>query len=258
MILHRKPDQSKVPGFWEMPTITFPIQMAFNFSKENVAIPEVDYWNNFLSSETCNSLRILFSKSKILAPVSINGLMNDNYGIGSQRATGWSIPLANELSKFVIPHLKEKFCSKTTSTDWWQENTDKNPVWIPIQVSPLFRFMKYESGGEHYAHYDAGFLYGDGVHRTLKSFVIYLTTNQSGATRFIRDKLENTNVWDRNHLDWDRRAQNNEVLLSFLPKEGSILIFDHRICHDVDVYLGEYNLPRIIIRGDLIYRVKSL
>ncbi|WP_230373365.1 2OG-Fe(II) oxygenase [Leptospira interrogans] len=239
-----------------MPLITFPIQVTSNFSKNPTSIPEVDYWNHFLSPETCNSLRVLFSESQILAPVSINGLMDQDYGIGSQRATGWSIQLANELSKLVIPHLKEKFCSEETSTDWWQENPNKNPIWIPIQVSPLFRFMKYESGGEHYAHYDAGFLYEDGIHRTLKSFVIYLTTNQSGATRFIRDNFENLNVWDRNHSDWDRRAREEEVLSSFLPKEGSILIFDHRICHDVDVYLGEANLPRIIIRGDLIYQAQ--
>lgn len=258
MILHRKPELAKVPGFWEMPLITFPIQMAPNFSKKNIAISDIDYWNHFLSSDTCKSLRNLFLESNILAPVSINGLMENNYGIGSQRATGWSIQLANELSKLIVPHLDEKFCSDTTSTDWWQDNPDKNPLWIPIQVSPLFRFMKYESGGEHYAHYDAGFLYEDGVHRTLKSFVIYLTTNKSGATRFIRDNSNSLNVWDRDHSDWNRRVLKNEVLYSFLPKEGSILIFDHRICHDVDVYLGEKDHSRIIIRGDLIYRAKSI
>ncbi|WP_244243450.1 2OG-Fe(II) oxygenase [Leptospira andrefontaineae] len=213
---------------------------------------------NFLDSETCHSLRELFFDSMILAPVSVNGLMNRNYGIGSQRATGWSLQLANMLSELIVPHLSEKFCSEKTSTDWWQENPKKNPIWIPVQVSPLFRFMKYESGGEHYAHYDAGFIYEDGIHRTLKSFVIYLTTNESGATRFIRDNLENINVWERDHSDWDRRVLEEEVLSSFLPQEGSILIFDHRICHDVDVYLGEKDHPRIIIRGDIIYRAKSL
>ncbi|WP_246048862.1 2OG-Fe(II) oxygenase [Leptospira sarikeiensis] len=197
-------------------------------------------------------------ESMILAPVSINGLMDQSYGIGSKRATGWSLQLSDMLSEFIIPHLNEKFCSAKTSTDWWQENPKKNQAWLPVQVSPLFRFMKYESGGEHYAHYDAGFMYEDGIHRTLKSFVIYLTTNQSGATRFIRNHLEDIDVWDRDHSDWNRRALKEEVLYSFLPQEGSILIFDHRICHDVDVYLGEENLPRIIIRGDIIYQAKSL
>lgn len=241
-----------------MPAITFPIQTAVNFSRNDSALPEVEYWNNFLDPETCHSLRNLFLESMILAPVSINGLMERNYGIGSERATGWSLQLADKLSELIIPQLKEKFCSEKTSTDWWQKNPKKNPIWVPVQVSPLFRFMKYESGGEHYAHYDAGFIYEDGIHRTLKSIVIYLTTNQSGATRFIRDNLENLDVWERNHSDWDRRALKEEVLSSFLPQEGSILIFDHRICHDVDVYLGEKNLPRIIIRGDIIYRAKSL
>ncbi|EMY76742.1 2OG-Fe(II) oxygenase family protein [Leptospira weilii serovar Ranarum str. ICFT] len=258
MILHKKPEQSKVPGFWAMPLIKFPIQIDSNFSKVATLIPEIDYWNHFLSPDTCDSLRNLFSESKISAPVSINGLLDQDYGIGSQRATGWSLQLANELSELIIPHLNEKFCSEKTPTDWWQGNPNKFPIWIPVQVSPLFRFMKYESGGEHYAHYDAGFLYEDGIHRTLKSFVIYLTTNQSGATRFIRDNLENFNIWDRNHSDWDRRVLKEEVLSAFLPREGSILIFDHRICHDVDVYLGERDLPRIIIRGDLIYKMKTL
>ncbi|MEI1280441.1 2OG-Fe(II) oxygenase [Leptospira venezuelensis] len=258
MIHHKKPEFTKVPGFWEMPSITFPIQADSDFSMQETSLPEVNYWSHFLNSETCNSLKNLFLESKILSPVSINGIMYQNYGIGSQRATGWSIQLADLLSELIIPHLKEKFCSEKTSTDWWQENPKKNPLWFPVQVSPLFRFMKYDSGGEHYAHYDAAFIYKDSIYRTLKSFVIYLTTNQSGATRFIQDNLENIDVWKRNHSDWDRRALKEEVLSAFLPKEGSILIFDHRICHDVDVYLGENDLPRIIIRGDIIYKAQSI
>jgi len=113
--------------------------------------------------------------------------------------------------------------------------------------------MKYERGGQHFAHYDAGFIYPDDNYRTLQSIVIYLTTvNCGGATRFIQDSQQNIPIWERNHLDWTREAASSEVLAISQPQAGSILVFDHRECHDVEIYSGEH--PRIVIRGDIIYR----
>jgi hypothetical protein len=86
----------------------------------------------------------------------------------------------------------------------------------------------------------------------LKSFVLYLSTNSTGATRIIDDGQENIKVWDRNHDDWDRPVNEDEIIVESLPQKGSMLVFDHRVAHDVNLYDGAEG-DRIILRGDLIY-----
>jgi hypothetical protein len=142
----------------------------------------------------------------------------------------------------------------TDSTDWWQGDKLRT-IWYPVGFSPMLRFMRYDSGGQHYAHYDAGFIYPNDNYRTLQSVVIYLTTNtDGGATRFIEDNQMHLPVWERNHQDWTREVQPSEVLYSSQPQMGKMLIFDHRLCHDVEMYRG--NDPRIIIRGDIVFQAK--
>lgn len=132
---------------------------------------------------------------------------------------------------------------------------DKHYDWMAVGCTPLMRFMRYNKSGEHYAHYDAGYFYKDGMHRTLMSYVIYLTTNNSGATRFINDNQMSVPVWDRVHNDWMRRTEENEVIAESQPVAGSILVFDHRLCHDVKQFMPENEKEsRIIIRGDILYK----
>ncbi len=84
--------------------------------------------------------------------------------------------------------------------------------------------------------------------------MLYLTTNKTCATRFIYDeKNVNLPVWERTHDDWSRRVKDNEVILVSQSKIGRALIFDHRLCHDVEPYDGAEG-HRIIIRSDIIYK----
>jgi hypothetical protein len=111
--------------------------------------------------------------------------------------------------------------------------------------------MRYDPGGRHLCHYDAGFDYGDG-RRTLLSVVFYLTdAPSSGATRFVRDGQEETPVCARDFGDWTRDTRADEVLFSVHPEVGSALLFDHRLCHDVERWDGPG--PRVIVRGDIVY-----
>jgi hypothetical protein len=113
--------------------------------------------------------------------------------------------------------------------------------------------MRYEPGGRHLGHYDAGHDYRDG-RRTLTSVVLYLTGSgpgTGGATRLLTDGQEARPVWDRDHTDWDRDARPDEVLLAVLPEEGAALCFDHRRPHDVDCWAGPGD--RVVIRADVVY-----
>jgi ectoine hydroxylase-related dioxygenase (phytanoyl-CoA dioxygenase family) len=111
--------------------------------------------------------------------------------------------------------------------------------------------MRYEPGGQHHGHYDAGFDYGDG-RRSLLSVVFYLTaTVHSGATSFLRDGQQGRPMAERHLGDWVRAARDDEVLCAVHAEPGDALVFDHRLCHDVQRWEGPG--PRLIVRGDVVY-----
>ena len=258
MLQQIKPDLSKIPGGWEPQT-----DMQFDALSASASCRTVkaDAYEmlNVLSHSDCQKLIDLFEASHIEAPVGVQGRTGAmaTSEVGSKRATAWSEYLAEQLWKKMQPLLQQqrtwKTCNYLTSTDWWQGNKLRS-TWMPVGISPLLRFMRYAKGGQHFAHYDAGFIYPDDNYRTLMSFVVYLTDANpefGGATRFILDTQHDLPVWNRNHEDWVRPVKEEEVIAAVHPKQGNILLFDHRLCHDVQTYTGDS--PRVIIRGDIIF-----
>lgn len=258
-LVHTQPNKGAVPGFWDIKDLP-------QINGEQIVSRQIGQGitvlDNVLTDETCDNLIKLFNESGISAPVSVSGVEDgNNYGVGSVRATGWSTLFADRLTELMIPYLPNLKCDDFTATDWWQNsnrdkvglNEDRYHKWNPIEISPLLRFMKYQKDSEHFAHYDAGFFYPDGIHRTLQSVVIYLTDNNSGATRFIQDNQDRLPIWEREHSDWIKRVDMGDVKYQVYPKKGSVLIFNHRLCHDVEQFNG-LDGDRIIIRGDVIYR----
>lgn len=260
--LSTKPNPNSLPGFWEpkvipnlQPEIT--VKTIAGFNKSDVMILE-----NVFSAVDCEELIKFMNSSQNFEEVGVQGMKDKkDTRIGSMRTSIWSPGTAqliwNKIKKFIGP----KSCDELTLTDWWQgipqhllNEVGVNADYLPVAVSPLLRFMKYGHGGQHYAHYDAGFIYPlDQRFRTLKSMVIYLTTNDNAATRFIRDtKNDLVTIWDRNHEDWNRPVKDEEVIGKSECVQGNILLFDHRICHDVEQYMGDEQ--RVIIRGDIVYK----
>lgn len=256
-LIHTQPDMDSLPGGC-LPKHVPPLEGG-NLKITNLydVGGHAFIIKNALSKNDCEQLRTLFELAPVSAPVSVTGFQDGGehaaYGgvAGSTRTTMFSEKLSESLWNVIKGEFGTRQMTDYDRTDWWQDGGHK--YWLPVGCSPMMRFMKYESGGEHYAHYDAGFFYPDGEHRTLMSYVIYLTSNDSGATRFIQDNQGCSLIESqRDHSDWTRRTEENEVITKVLPKEGSILFFDHRLCHDVEQYLGPG--PRIIVRGDIIYK----
>lgn len=253
MIESVKPNMALVPGGWEpkpyeVPSLDDPTDCIF-LSNHAMLI------KNALSWSECDLLMDLMNLSPKMESVSIQGRKDvPDYRIGSTRTSIWSSLLAEQLWKKLKIYLsdREHQMHKRSPTDWWQGNKNRTG-WTPIGLTPMFRFMRYDAGGQHYAHYDAGFIYPDDNYRTLKSVVIYLTTNkEGGATRFIEDDQGALPIWDRKHEDWTREAYSKEVITKVQPRRGNILVFDHRLCHDVETFTGIE--PRIIIRADLLFK----
>lgn len=253
MIKQIEPDLSKIPGGWK-PNTNIKLDDVSNVEVSN-PLDNVFVIDNFLSENDVDKLIKLMDKAPAIESVGVNGFMdvNNSDNIGSKRVTMWTEELSSEVWKKLkdINILDKREMNNFSPTDWWQGDKNRKS-WKPFSVSPMMRFMKYKKNGEHYSHYDAGYIYEDDNYRTLMSYVIYLADcKEGGATRFIEDNQKDIPIWEREHLDWERKAKDDEVIYAQIPKKGTIMMFDHRLCHDVEQYMGDTD--RIIIRGDIIF-----
>ena len=121
----------------------------------------------------------------------MNGYLDDQApdGKGSKRITNYDIKFANYLNHILSGKLPSVInLNDYSPVDWQSQNPEKYNVWAFEGVSPVFRYMEYTQGSEHFPHYDAPFISKENpLVRTLMSGVLYLTTNKSGATGFIID-----------------------------------------------------------------------
>lgn len=184
-------------------------------------------------------------------PVGIDGYAS-NYTngdpIGSYRASTFSPALANVLWYRISQFFDNpRIFDKNAATD-----TDKSNIWRPIGISPLFRYIKYTSGGLLVPHYDAPYIYSN-KQRTLMSLVIYLDAKgvTGGETRFIKDKQVKLPFDERNFNDWTRFAKEDEILFEIVPKAGAAISFDHRILHDSSKINGKGQ--KVIMRTDIVF-----
>lgn len=255
-----KPAPNSLPGFYE-PAHTIELSNDNKIETiDGIDFDDAFIIKNVLSSEDCQKLIEFMHTSNNFEDVGVQGMMDKkDERIGSKRTSIWSPSVAEQIWNKIDKYLPIVAPTQFTPTDWWQGKVDINsnkstpvPEYYPVAVSPLLRFMQYGKGGQHYAHYDAGFIYPDNNYRTLKSMVIYLTTNDGAATRFINDQQYEA-VWHRNHNDWEREVREDEIIGKSECIRGNILIFNHRVCHDVEKYMG--GQPRIIIRGDIVYKM---
>jgi hypothetical protein len=56
---------------------------------------------------------------------------------------------------------------------------------------------------------------------------------------------------ERDFSDWARDTREDEVMASVHPVAGDVLVFDHRLCHDVERWDGPGD--RVIVRADVVY-----
>lgn len=258
-IFLEKPNFDAIPGGYEDLSKSNILSYSFDRLKFRDVYDEVAVIDNFLTLQQIFDIQNFMKTFPIPQNVSVSGMISniDMNRIGSVRNTVYSKQLSLEFTNKISTLFKNSVLTTDDKfpSDIWQ-NVSRNNVWEFEGISPMFRFMTYKSGGEHVPHYDASYIYNfDNSYRTLYSFVLYLTTNKTGSTRFIKDNQEYIQTKNRDHSDWERLAIPQEVLYEEFPVNGKMLIFPHRMCHDVSKFLPENtNEIRQIIRGDLIFK----
>ncbi len=243
----RRPPPGAIPGAWDPPAIELdPLEGLPAWMAVAGVAGLARVLLGALTRDDARRLRAAMAASGCAEPVGVTGV-RDSYGVGSVRATAWSPPLAAALWQRLAPVVPSvRFVGAHDPTD-----APGHRTWRVVGLSPLLRFMRYDRGGRHLCHYDAGYDYGDG-RRTLLSAVFYLTdAPKSGATRFVRDGQEHLPTRERDHADWSRDTRDDEVVAAVHPACGDALVFDHRLCHDVARWDGPGE--RTIIRADVVY-----
>lgn len=187
-------------------------------------------------------------RSNAWQAVGLDGYANKPYEqIGNFRLSNYNEGFANALWQRLQPLLP----STRACDPWSPTDHDNHRLWKPIGVNPLMRFIRYEEGGQLVAHYDGTYAKTDDQ-RTLMSLVIYLTSNETGATRFINDPQAGKRMDEMDFSDWDRAGAADEIIFANPPRAGSALLFDHRLLHDGEP-IGEGEGEKIIIRTDIIF-----
>jgi NAD+ synthetase len=253
----RRPRPGALPGEWEPPPIDLdPIGdgPASFPTWEALSVPHalVRRVSGVLTHADCTRLVDAMARYGRAEPVGVTGV-RDSYGIGSVRATAWAPALARAMWMRLRPAVPSvRFLdSRCPSEGFATDLREGHRSWRAVGLSPVLRFMRYDAGGKHLCHYDAGFDYGDG-RRTLLSVVFYLSdAPRSGATRFVRDGQDALAMRERDFSDWSRETREDEVIARVHPARGDVLVFDHRLCHDVEEWKGPG--PRVIVRADVVY-----
>jgi hypothetical protein len=233
--------QAVIQGAWQGPST----QRSLLVVNDHQVTAEV--FSDLVSPEIVDLLKSQLDLNKWLA-VGLDGRSDHTYEeIGNYRLSNWNPGLADALWARLAPHFpKEYICNPFNPTDH-----EGHQIWRPVGVSPLFRYIRYADGGKLVAHYDETFRESDD-RRTLESLVIYLTTNERGGTRFIRDEQLGLPIEEYDFTDWDRSANEDEVTARRAPRAGTGLIFPHRLLHDSEP-LQPGDPEKIIIRTDIMY-----
>ena len=253
-VIEYRPPLGSLPGEWEPPAIELAPPSAA-LEVEHVH-PYARVVHGALTASDCARLIAAMAASGRAAPVSVSGHPTGDTSLGSVRATAWAPELAAKLwAKLAAGIEAERSMDERTPTDWYAlDGRLAHRRWRAVGLGPVLRFMRYEAGGRHCAHYDAGFDYPD-ARRSLMSLVVYLTTVEPGTggrTRIVDDGQADLPLPARDHDDWTREVRDDEVVTAVRPVAGQVLVFDHRLCHDVERYTGAGS--RVIVRGDVVYQ----
>lgn len=193
--------------------------------------------------------------TKQWVPVPKDGIRIDHdltpEEIGSYRLTAYAPDAAEALWR----RLKAYLPAYRTFTGRDETDHGDHPVWKPVGVSPVFRFIKYTEGGELIPHYDSPYVEND-RRQTMMSLVCYIEApklGNGGRTLWVKNPEKHLPVSERNLSDWtaDRPFELDKDYKIANPYSGLALLFDHRILHAGEKLKG--GDEKIIFRTDVIF-----
>jgi NAD+ synthase (glutamine-hydrolysing) len=208
---------------------------------------EISLVDNILAPEERNNIAAWVNQNAAnLVKTNRYGYTSGEEKSGSSRLSFFNEEWANIIFERLMLSgaVNPIFYEPNGSTNW-----KPYEQWRAIGINPLFRVMKYTNDDVLYPHYDDSFYKSD-TQRSLKTVILSVqAADLGGATRFLKDEQLSLPFEKRDFSDKPEITKDDEVIQMF-NKEGSALVFNHRILHDGQkIEQGE----KIIIRTEIMY-----
>lgn len=194
-------------------------------------------------------IEVFNSSSKLTA--NVHGRLNqmDTEHSGSDRVSWYNVQLADLLFTRLNGIVDKLIVSDTHIIPG-----EDNAIYRAVGINPLMRFIGYNNGGMLVPHYDYPFVENCDT-LSLYTLVIYLTDNETGATRFIKELNANRGksledfTYDE-ACDFNQFNTDDCFIIKNKPKKLLAVLFPHYMLHDCEKVMGEHKL---IIRTDVMY-----
>jgi len=234
-----------------------------NFIGYTLDSPQLEINSTLPSSSKINdsiiSVENLIDTKEIISILNWKNINNtkivqtNQYGIrdssmnGSKRLSFYSIEFAKIISERILLSgaISNLEIFSEYNTNWKPFNS-----WRFVGVNPMIRLLNYSENDFLVPHYDDSF-YESNIRRSLLTLIISIS-NQciGGSTQFLFDSQNEKLFEERDFSDLSQQALPEDINFSLKPKEGSALIFPHRILHSGElVKFGE----KIILRTELMF-----
>lgn len=203
---------------------------------------------NIISEEELSMLAGIFNTSE-KKTANVHGRLNamDTLNSGSKRVSWYSVEFADILWARIRNHIDVMFQDNGEGyTQYGMGGWNR-----AVGINPLMRFIGYTDTGMLVPHYDYEYTTGD--YRSMMTVVIYLTTNETGATRFIKDERgPKAGIEDWQYIDavkFNETCTDEDFILKNQPVSMTAVVFPHYTLHDCEEVVGEHKL---IIRTDIM------
>lgn len=206
--------------------------------------------DQLITSDEADMFTEIFNTSNKLT-ANVHGRLNkmNTEHMGSDRVSWYNIELADMLFLRLNSVIEKLVVSNTHEIPGVT-----NAIYRAVGINPLMRFISYNNGGMLVPHYDYPFIKDENV-LSLYTLVIYLTDNETGATRFIHEigAERGKNLDDFTYeqaCDFNQFSTPENFILKNKPKRLTAALFPHYMLHDCENVIGEHKL---IIRTDIMY-----
>lgn len=121
--------------------------------------------------------------------------------------------------------------------------------WVPDHINSCFRFNQYIGPSIGFTpHRDATYIRNEDL-RSIFTILIYLNDDFVGGTTSFHKSLTKRS---KDMRVCDEMAAGSTLRMTFVPKSGSVLIFNHNLIHSGDpLPLGS---TKYLIRSDVVFR----
>lgn len=241
-----------IVGLFETEELPLSFFQSRNIQQKQINIQnsQILHLKNVLS-ETESQWLIEQTKNQNWLPANLYGNQK-NFNESIDIAMSHRLSTYNDFLSYVLFQRIGQFINSIkTFSNPFPLISNNLPIWTSKGINPLFRYVRYQPGQSLIVHYDDTYEYNKHK-KTLLTMIIYLD-NSNAKTRFVYDEQIATPNHIKDFNDWNRIANNEEVLYEIEAKAGDVLIFDHRLLHDAT----SPDFIKHILRTDIIFEAPT-